>query len=90
MSTNFVGIVNMTQSQYTKHGHRMWNRDVVAAINIGCLFLAQALDLDTARWKRGTKLETTKALSWAEIFGREGHTLPFSLPSTKPSMTVPV
>ena len=74
------------KDQETKHGHRMWNRDVVAAINIGCLFFAQALGLDTARWKQGTKLETTKSLSWAEIFGRAGHTLPFSLPSTKPSV----
>ena len=52
--------------------------------------LAQALGLDTARWKQGTKLETTKSLSWAEMFGRAGHVLPFSLPSTKPSTTVPV
>ena len=36
--------------------------------------LAQALGLDTSRWKQGTKLETTKSLSWAEMFGRAGHT----------------
>ncbi len=29
-----------------KHGHRTWYRDVVGALNIGCLFLAQSLGLD--------------------------------------------
>ncbi len=73
-----------------QHGHRMWNRDVVGAINIGCLFLAQALGLAPALWQRGTTDDLqargtlTSPLSWAEIFGRAYHVLPFSLPSTLP------
>ncbi len=73
----------------------MWNRDVVGALNIGCLFLAKALGLDTGLWQRGTTNETeargtlTSPLSWAEIFGRAGHVLPFSLPPTKPSLCSP-
>ncbi len=57
-----------------------WNRDVLGALNIGCLFLAQSLELDPGLWKRGT-VATTSPLSWAEIFGRAGHALPFSPPS---------
>jgi hypothetical protein len=75
-----------------QHEHRMWNRDVVGALNIGCLFLAQALGLDPALWRRGTTAVTdgsrkgtpTSPLPWAEIFGRAGHALPFSLPTASP------
>ena len=28
-----------------QHGHRMWNRDVIGALNIGCRFLAVAMSL---------------------------------------------
>ncbi len=65
-----------------KHGHRMWNRDVLGALNIGCLFLVQSLELDPGHWKRGTEI-TSSPPSWAEIFGSAGHALPFSLPTTK-------
>ena len=73
--------------QRPKGKHRMWNRDVLAALNIGCLFLATCLGLDTALWKRGTtdiaapRGTLTPPLSWADIFGRAGHALPFSLPT---------
>ena len=78
------------------HQHRMWNRDVVGALNIGCLFLAQALGLDTALWRRGTYDSTAPApqhgrggeptlpLSWAEIFVCGRVRVPFSLPLAKP------
>lgn len=75
-----------------QHQHRMWNRDVIGALNIGCLFLAQCLGLDLALWQRGTtddsdgaKSVLTSPLSWADIFGCGEHRLPFSLPSTLPS-----
>ncbi len=76
-----------------KHGHQAWNRDVLVVINIGCLFLAQSLGLDPGLWKRGTvagdapvlrKGVVTSPLSWAEIFGRAGHALPFSPPPALP------
>ena len=80
------------QKSQDQHQHRMWNRDVVGALNIGCLFLAQALGLDAALWRRGTTAATdgspkgtpTSPLPWAEIFGRAGHALPFSLPAALP------
>jgi hypothetical protein len=37
-----------------QHGHRMWNRDVMAAINFGCLFLARAMGREVGLWERGT------------------------------------
>ncbi len=66
-----------------KHGHRAWNRDVLGVLNIGCLFLAQSLELDLGFWKRGT-VATTSPLSWAEIFGYAGHALPISFPLALP------
>ncbi len=74
----------------SQHGHRMWTRDMVGALNIGCLFLAQTLGLEPGLWHRGTtgdaKVGGTRnsSLSWAEIFGRAGHALPFSLPAALP------
>ncbi len=48
-----------------KHGHRMWNRDVLGTHNIGCLFLAQSLELDPGLWKRGTVATTfTIVVGW--------------------------
>ena len=38
-----------------QHGHRMWNRDVSAAINIGCRFLAGAMQRDLGPWTRRNK-----------------------------------
>ena len=79
------------------HEHRMWNRDVVGALNIGCLFLARALELEVGLWRRGTIDATAPApphgrggepipsLSWAEVFAYGRVCVPFSLPSTKPS-----
>ncbi len=57
------------------------------------LMEAQSLGLDPGLWKRGTvasdapvphKGVVTTPLSWAEIFGRAGHALPFSLPPALP------
>ncbi len=72
-----------------KHEYRAWNWDVVGALNLDCLFLAQSLGLDLGLRKHGSvasdapvprKGAVTTPLSWAEIFGRAGHALPFSLP----------
>jgi hypothetical protein len=62
-----------------QHGHRMWNRDVMAAINIGCLFLARAMGREVGLWERGTSVENNATLSWAEIFVDIG--TPFSIPA---------
>ena len=74
-----------------EHGHRMWNRDVVGALNIGCRFLAGALGLDLGLWSRKATDDTTKATrdvrhlpqppSWAEIFGSARAQRIFSLPT---------
>jgi hypothetical protein len=75
-----------TRSSDDKHQHRMWNRDVLAALNIGCLFLAKALGRDAGLWRRGTTADPgrpgtlTSPLSWAEIFGAD-NALIFSLPA---------
>ncbi len=66
-----------------RHGHRVWNRDLLGALNIGCLFLAQSLERDPGLWE--CKPVATSPLSWAEIFGRACHVLPFSPPSALPS-----
>ena len=72
------------------HGHRMWNRDVVGALNIGCRFLAGTLGLDLGLWSRKTTDDPKRAAikgirlllnprSWAEIYGSLDPV--FSLPS---------
>ena len=38
-----------------RYGHRMWNRDVSAAINIGCRFLAEVTGKDLGPWSRRKK-----------------------------------
>jgi len=62
---------------------RMWNRDVVAAINVGCLFLARALGLSAGPWERTEQITTSR--SWAEIFAAKDIAAPFSLPAIVPT-----
>jgi hypothetical protein len=79
--------------QYTTQ-HRMWNRDVMAAVNIGCRFLAKALGLTCALWERGTKIKekdcklnetVTPPKSWDAIFRESNHSVPFSVVSKRQS-----
>ncbi len=59
-------------------------RDVLAAVNIGCRFLASALNLPLGRWARGSgKVENIPSLSWADIFAHNEHRVPFSIPVAK-------
>jgi hypothetical protein len=59
--------------------HRMWNRDVIAAINIGCLFIALVRGVeDLSRWRHGS-CSREPAKSWKEIFDGEGLPVPFSV-----------
>ena len=52
-----------------QHGHRMWNRDVSAAINIGCRFIAGAMGLDLGPWTRGRRnVAAGPSVGWKEIF----------------------
>jgi hypothetical protein len=60
--------------------HRMFDRDVIGAINIGCRFLAKSLDLDLGPWSRNVDAKDLESpsftKSWEEIFGEHG--VPFS------------
>ena len=65
------------------HKHRLWNRDILAALNIGTLCLGRALQIsDLGPWsysvKRGDLKNSAKA--WTEIFRDHGGA-PFSLPT---------
>lgn len=74
-----------------QHEHRMWNRDVVGALNIGCRFLAGALGRDRGLWSRKATDDPRKATrgvrylsqppSWAEVFGCDQAPHIFSLPT---------
>ena len=69
------------------HGHRMWNRDVAAALNIGCRFLAMCLGLElkgNVRREVGkNEIDPKTKLSWAAMFGEEIHQV-FALPAASP------
>ena len=55
-------------------GQRAWNRDVLAAINIGLLFIAHVLRIeDIGLWTFGTHLkrDAAKAKPWRDILGDE-------------------
>jgi len=67
---------------HERRSGRAWNRDVSAAINIGCLFLARALGLDAGPWSRTGQ----EKRSWAEIFAAGLSVAPFSLPAAKPAL----
>ena len=60
----------------------MWNRDVLAAVNIGCRYLAETLGLDLGPWQHGSDVEAT-AKSWKEIFEEAGYQVPFFVESVK-------
>lgn len=69
----------------SKHGHRLWHRDVVGALNIGVLFFALLFGLDLSLWSRS--IQDVKKLppgfkvkGWAEIFRDGKRLLPFSIP----------
>ena len=63
-------------------GHCIWNRNTVASINIGSLFLAGALGLDLGGWSRNVEKKDaeTAGKSWKQIFSSAGHRVPFNLP----------
>ena len=65
---------------YNIHGlsidskRRAWNRDMLACINIGLLFIAHVLRIeDLGLWTRGTNVERDVAnvKSWREILGAD-------------------
>ena len=49
----------------------------MAAISIGCLFLARAMGREVGFWELDTSAENNATMSWAEIFGGAG--TPFSI-----------
>ena len=60
----------------------MWNRDVLAAVNIGCRYVAETLGLDLGPWERGSGVEAA-VKSWKEIFEEAGYQVPFFVESVK-------
>ena len=69
------------ETNQLRNSHRIWHRDTVASINIGCLFLSQALRINSGPWSRTVKKEDVEAAarSWEDIFTSAGHRVPFKL-----------
>ncbi len=98
----FSDLFALTQIRRLRRSHQfrysLQTDGVGVALNIGCLFLAQALGLggQVGLWDRGTRdgmgkvgghkeeIRTT-ILLWAEIFGHHGYPVPFSLPTAAPA-----
>ena len=80
--------------------HRMWNRDVIASLNISLRALAGFLDRDRLLWERkttdcaekavnGVKLITKTTRGWNAILGSTDHI--FALPTSRRAPTgIPV
>jgi hypothetical protein len=78
---NLAKRYNTCYSNGQLYKHHMWNRDLIAAINIACLFFATLHGLDLGRWERDSDLKEVDAKSWHAIFEEGGQELPFKIVS---------